>query len=161
MSVDSAHKSNWAIGEVVFGIPFLFGLVLHFLIPFSPLQGINIPGFLPVGIVLIVLGLRLITLARREFAAFHQPTDPGQATSKIVKTGVFAVSRNPLYLGAVLVLLGLALAFNLIWAMIMLLLSMILCHYVLILPEEHYLAAKFGDDYDQYKASVHRWYGRK
>ncbi len=161
MSVDSAHKSNWAIWEVVFGIPFLFGIVLHFLMPFSTLQGINIPGFLPLGIVLIVLGLRLTALARREFAAFHQPTDPGQATSKIVKTGVFAVSRNPLYLGGILVLLGLVLVFNLIWALIMLLLSILICHFVLILPEEHYLSAKFGDDYDQYKASVHRWYGRK
>jgi protein-S-isoprenylcysteine O-methyltransferase Ste14 len=43
----------------------------------------------------------------------------------------------------------------------MLVLSIIICHYVLILPEEQYLAAKFGEDYKKYTASVHRWFGRK
>jgi protein-S-isoprenylcysteine O-methyltransferase Ste14 len=161
MNVDSAHKSNWAIGEVVFGIPFLFSIALNFMVPFSLPQGFFRPILIPVGIVMVILGIRLVSLARREFAAFHQPTDPGQATSKIITTGVFAQSRNPLYLGAVLVLLGLALAFNLLWVIIMLILSIMLCHYVLILPEEQYLAAKFGLEYNQYKASVHRWYGRK
>jgi protein-S-isoprenylcysteine O-methyltransferase Ste14 len=74
---------------------------------------------------------------------------------------VFSISRNPLYLGGVLVLLGIALALNLLWAIVMLLLSIIICHYILIIPEEQYLAAKFGGEYKEYIASVHRWLGRK
>lgn len=161
MSVDSAHKSRWAIAEVVFGIPFLISIALHFVAPVSLAQGILRLILVPVGIVLIIIGIGIIVLARRELAHFHQPTDPGHPTSKVVNTGVFALSRNPLYLGGVIVLLGLALAFNMLWALIALLLSIILCLYVLIIPEERYLAAKFGEAYKAYTASVRRWFGRK
>jgi protein-S-isoprenylcysteine O-methyltransferase Ste14 len=161
MSVDSAHKSGWEIAEVVFGIPFLISIAMHFIVPFSLPQGIFRQVLIPVGIVLIIIGIGLVVLARREFAYFSQPTDPGHSTSKIVNTGVFAISRNPLYLGSVIVLLGLALALNMFWALVMLLLSIMFCHDVLIIPEEQYLAAKFGEEYKEYTASVHRWLGRK
>ena len=161
MNVDSAHKSSWEIAEVVFGVPFLIGIAIQFIVPFSFPPGSLRQVLIPVGIALILIGLGFIVLARREFAYFSQPTDPGHPTSKVVKTGVFAISRNPLYLGGVLVFLGMALALNMLWAFVMLLLSIILCHYVLIIPEEQYLAAKFGDEYKEYTASVHRWLGRK
>jgi protein-S-isoprenylcysteine O-methyltransferase Ste14 len=161
MNIDSAHKSHWAIGEVVLGIPFLASIAMHFIVPFSLPEGIFRQILIPVGIVLVIIGIRLMVLARREFAHFSQPTDPGYPTSKVIRTGVFAISRNPLYLGAIIVLSGLALAFNMLWTLVMLLLSIILCHYVLIIPEERYLAAKFGEEYQEYTASVHRWLGRK
>lgn len=161
MSADSAHKSSWEIAEVVFGIPFLVSIALHFVAPLSLPPGILRQILIPVGIVLIIMGVALVVVARREFAHFRQPTDPGHPTTQIVNTGVFALSRNPLYLGCIVVLTGTALALNVIWALVMLLVSIILCHYVLIIPEERYLAAKFGDAYKEYAASVHRWLGRK
>jgi len=161
MSVDSAHKSSWEIAEVVFGIPFLVSIALHFIAPISLPRGILRQVLIPVGIVLIIIGIGLVILARHEFAHFRQPTDPGRSTTKVIKTSVFAISRNPLYLGSVLVLMGIALALNLLWALVMLLLSIILCHYILIIPEEQYLAAKFGDEFKEYAASVHRWLGRR
>ena len=161
MTVDSAHQSRWAIGEVVFGIPFLISIALQFIAPFSLPPGMLRQALVPLGSVLILSGLGVILLARREFAAHGQPTDPGHPTSEVIKTGVFAISRNPLYLGSVLLLLGVGLAFNLLWTVGMLLLSMILCQYILIMPEERYLAAKFGDEYRTYMASVRRWLGRK
>jgi protein-S-isoprenylcysteine O-methyltransferase Ste14 len=161
MNIDTAHKSNWEIAEVVFGVPFLVGIAIQFIVPFSFPPGILRKALIPVGIILIITGIGLVVLARREFARFSQPTDPGHPTSKVVKTGVFAISRNPLYLGGALVFFGLALALNMLWTLILLLLSIILCHYILIIPEEQYLAAKFGDEYKEYTASVHRWLGRK
>jgi protein-S-isoprenylcysteine O-methyltransferase Ste14 len=161
MSIDSAHQSSWEIGEVVFGVPFLFGVALHFMFPFSLPPGIFRQVLIPFGIALIITGIGFIILARREFAFFSQPTDPGYPTSKVIKTGVFGISRNPLYLGAVITLLGLALALNLLWALGMLVLSIFICHYVLIIPEERYLSARFGEEYAEYTASVHRWLGRK
>ena len=68
MKVDSAHKSNWEIAEVVFGIPFLVSIVLHFIVPFSFHPGILRQALIPSGIVLIILGIGFIVLARREFA---------------------------------------------------------------------------------------------
>ena len=160
MKADSAHKSNWEIAEVVFGVPFLMSIVLHFILPFSLPQGIFRQALIPVGIVLIVIGIGFIILARREFARYGQPTDPGHPTSKVVKTGVFAISRNPLYLGSVMIFLGIALALNMLWTLVTLLVSIIVCHYVLIIPEEKYLAEKFDEEYKDYTATVRRWLGR-
>lgn len=161
MNTDSAHKSPWEISEVVFGIPFLISLGIHFLVPFSLPQGILRQALIPTGIILVIIGTVLVVLARREFAHFGQHTDPGHPTSKVVKTGVFAISRNPLYLGCIFIVGGIALALNMLWGFVMLLLSIILCHYILIIPEERYLAGKFGDEYKDYTAAVHRWLGRK
>jgi protein-S-isoprenylcysteine O-methyltransferase Ste14 len=161
MSIDSAHKSRWEIAEVVFGIPFLISIAIQFIIPFPLPQGILRQVLIPVGIALIIIGIGFIVLARREFAHYSQPTDPGHPTNKIVKTGVFSISRNPLYLGSVIVFWGIALTLNILWTLVTLLLSIIICLYVLIIPEEEYLAVKFGEEYKEYIASVHRWLGRK
>jgi protein-S-isoprenylcysteine O-methyltransferase Ste14 len=162
MKINSAHKSSWEIAEVVFGVPFILSLALQFAIPFSiTTQGILRQALVPVGIALILISLGLIALARRELARFRQPTDPGHPTSRLVTTGVFSISRNPLYLGGSILFFGIALTVNLLWALVALLLSIIICHYVLIVPEEKYLAAKFGDEYKEYSSTVRRWFGRK
>ena len=167
MNADSAHQSNaahqsrWAIGEVVFGIPFLVGIALHMLVPSSMPRGLLRQVLIPVGNVLIFTGLGFIVSARRAFARFRQPTDPGQPTSQVITTGVFALSRNPLYLGAALMFGGVALMMHTLWTLVTLLVSLVVCHYVLIVPEENYLAAKFGEEYKAYSATVRRWLGRK
>jgi len=161
MNADAAHQSRWAIGEVVFGVPFLVGIALHMLVPSSMPRGLLRQVLIPVGNVLIFTGLGFIVSARRAFARFRQPTDPGQPTSQVITTGVFALSRNPLYLGAALLLGGVALMMQTLWTLATLLAALILCHYVLIVPEETYLAAKFGEAYTAYTATVRRWLGRK
>lgn len=161
MNPDSAHISRWRIGEVIFGIPFLLSLVLHFIWPFSFSPGILKQALIPAGVILSIVGMGFLFLARREFSRHRQPTDPGQPTGHLIRSGVFAISRNPLYLGASIFLIGIALTFNLFWSVVMLLPSIILCHYILILPEERYLAGKFGSEYETYLASVNRWLGRK
>lgn len=160
MSTDAAHKSWWQTFEVVFGIPFLAAIALQLAVPLSLPRGFLTPAIILGGAALIIVGAALVVLARREFAQRGQPTDPGLPTSKIVTTGVFSVSRNPLYLGGVCILVGMALAVNLPWVLVLLLPALVACHYVLIAPEERYLAAKFGEEYRTYVASVHRWIGR-
>jgi protein-S-isoprenylcysteine O-methyltransferase Ste14 len=163
MSVSNnvAHKKGWQIFEVVFGIPFLAALAMQWILPLSFPRGLIIPVLVLAGILLIVAGIVLVVLARRAFAEYGQPTDPGRTTTKIVTTGAFSISRNPLYLGGVCFLLGISLAFNLPWVFIFLLPSIAACHIILIAPEEDYLAAKFGEEYREYTARMYRWLGRK
>jgi len=160
MSNDVAHKSWWQIFEVVFGIPVLVAIALQLVVPISLQRGSLTPVLQLAGAILIVVGVGLAVLARREFAQYDQPTDPGLPTSKIISTGVFSISRNPLYLGGVFTLAGISLVFNLPWVLILLLPSIVACHYILIAPEESYLAAKFGEQYQMYTKTVHRWIGR-
>lgn len=161
MSRASAHTSRWAVAEVVFGLPFLTGIALQWLVPRSLPYGRFALLFMLAGVALLILGVVIVVLARREFAQRHQPTDPGHPTTALVTTGIFALSRNPLYVGGLCVLLGIALARNLPWALLSLVPALIACHYVLIAPEERYLTAVFGDEYRRYAATVRRWIGRR
>src|SRR5215208_3944804 len=156
-----AHKSWWQIFEVVFGIPFLVAIALQLVAPIPFPRGFIMAARIPGGVILLVVGLCLVVLARRELARYGQPTDPGLPTSKIVSTGVFSISRNPLYLGGIFILAGISLTFNLPWVLILLIPSIVVCHYILIAPEESYLAARFGEQYQMYAAAVHRWLGRR
>lgn len=160
MSADSAHERWWQTFEGVFGLPFLATIVLQVLFPLSFPRGLFTPVFIVAGAVFIAVGAILVVLARQELAQRGQPTDPGFPTSELVTTGVFSISRNPLYLGGIFLLTGIALAVNLPWAMTLLVPAIVACHVILIAPEERYLAARFGEKYRAYSASVHRWWGR-
>lgn len=160
MTTNAAHTRWWQIFEVIFGIPFLAALALHLLLPLTLPRGGLTPAIRVGGLILMITGITVVILARQTFAQHKQPTDPGRPTRTLMTTGVFAISRNPLYLGGVCVLVGLALALNLLWVVVLLLPAIIACHYVLIAPEERYLAATFGADYRTYARSVHRWIGR-
>ncbi|MCB0201121.1 MAG: isoprenylcysteine carboxylmethyltransferase family protein [Anaerolineae bacterium] len=160
MSTNAAHKRKWQIFEVIVGVPFLAGIGLQLAAPVARPNGLVALVIVLVGAVLIALGLTLIVLARRELAQHGQPTDPGLPTSKLVTRGIFSVSRNPIYLGGVCLLAGIALALNLLWSLVLLLPAIVACHYLLITPEERYLAAKFDTEYAKYAAAVHRWFGR-
>jgi protein-S-isoprenylcysteine O-methyltransferase Ste14 len=84
------------------------------------------------------------------------PTAPQQA-SAIVSTGVFRLTRNPMYLGMTTVLVGLALLLSTPWALLGPAAFALYIQRFQIQPEERALAAKFGPAYEQYKASVRRW----
>jgi protein-S-isoprenylcysteine O-methyltransferase Ste14 len=156
---DAAYKSHWQISEVIFGIPFLIAIALQFLIPLSIPNGLLRSILISCGIAFIIIGIVFISLARQEFAKFSQPTDPDRPTTKVVTSGVFALSRNPMYFGAACFLVGVGLTTNWLWVLVLLLPSLVACHYVLIVPEEKYLVAKFGKEYSMYTSTVHRWIG--
>src|SRR5689334_3763054 len=99
MATDVAHTRWWQSFEIVFGIPLLAAIALQLALPLALPLGPLRPASIPAGAALIIIGVILVALARRQFARHGQPTDPGLSTSQIVTTGVFSISRNPLYLG--------------------------------------------------------------
>ncbi|MFN8472703.1 MAG: isoprenylcysteine carboxylmethyltransferase family protein [Anaerolineae bacterium] len=161
MTTEAAHKRWWQIFEVVFGIPFLAAIALQFVMPLTFPGEIPAPARILAGAAFVVAGVAVVVAARRDLTRHGQPIDPGRATNALVTTGVFSISRNPLYLGGVVALAGIALVFNLPWVLALLPLAIVACHYILIAPEERYLAATFGAEYTAYAASVRRWLGRK
>jgi protein-S-isoprenylcysteine O-methyltransferase Ste14 len=157
---NAAHKQWWQIFEIVFGLPSGIAVVLQILFPLSiPFGDLTLVAAVA-GALMVIAGLGFIVLARRQFAQFGQPTDPGHPTSRLVTTGVFSISRNPLYLGGVLVLAGIGLMLNWAWLLLLLVPGLASCYIILILPEERYLAAKFGDEFQTYANTVCRWFGR-
>jgi len=84
------------------------------------------------------------------------PMTPGHSTS-LVSTGVYGVSRNPIYLGMLLVMVGLGIALS---SPVALALSAVFVLYVdrfQIEPEESALSAILGQEYRDYQTKVRRW----
>ncbi|GGI45603.1 protein-S-isoprenylcysteine O-methyltransferase Ste14 [Agromyces flavus] len=82
---------------------------------------------------------------------------PGGATSTILDRGPFRVSRNPLYLGLIALYVALALLWPSFWALVLVPVGVAGVWWGAVVPEEKYLRAKFGPEYDAYCARVRRW----
>ena len=83
--------------------------------------------------------------------------DPGQTTTTIVISGPFRISRNPMYLSLVLILLGLSIGFVSIWFLVAAVILLFILDRTAVVPEEIYLETKFDDRYTTYKSQVRRW----
>src|SRR5262249_33561455 len=78
-------------------------------------------------------------------------------TTTIVETGPYRLTRNPIYLGMVLGLIGLALALHSLWLSMTLWPFALVIRYGVVAREEAYLERKFGDVYRGYRSRVRRW----
>lgn len=85
------------------------------------------------------------------------PINPYRPVRDIVASGAFRVSRNPLYVGLDLVLLGVVIMLDSFWGVPALVFLLVVMHYGVILREERYLEAKFGEPYRRYRATVRRY----
>ncbi len=138
----------WALAAIV-------GIVLGWLVPLR---------FVPPAVPAVWLGGTLFVLAFALFAwAISTMTRAGSnvPTSKpsvsIVDSGPYRFTRNPIYLGMMLSLIGLAIAFDSLWSLIALVLFFLVIRYGVVAREEAYLERKFGEVYRSYRARVRRW----
>ena len=76
---------------------------------------------------------------------------------RLVVTGLYRYVRNPMYVGALLVLLGEAVFFRSVSGLLYALGWFAIIHFVVLLYEEPYLRHRFGHDYERYVRAVHRW----
>jgi protein-S-isoprenylcysteine O-methyltransferase Ste14 len=88
------------------------------------------------------------------------PRDPGKA-SHLVTDGIFRFSRNPMYLGLLLVLIGWALLLGSASPWLVPPLFAVSITHLQIIPEEQALARLFADEYLEYQRGVARWFGRR
>jgi protein-S-isoprenylcysteine O-methyltransferase Ste14 len=77
--------------------------------------------------------------------------------NRLLKSGPYAFSRNPMYVGWTLIYLGISFASNSFWILSLLPIVLIYIHFVDIRKEEQYLDEQFGDEYAQYKKQVRRF----
>ncbi len=157
MNIEVAHTRFWKTSDVVFGGALLIGVALDYIFPLS-LENIvlaNVRVFF--GGFVASIGILIIVLTKVQFARAKQPSAPGKPTTALVQHGIFNYTRNPLYLGLVITLAGFGVAFNMPWWIILTGPVIGLVHRALIIPEERYLAERFGDEYLVYVARVRRW----
>lgn len=138
---------------------FLSGLLVGGLISgFFPVE--ILPRTLAViaGISLAVAGLTIILTAIVQMRRAKTNVEPWKPTTAILDEGLYAVSRNPIYLAMALIYTGVSCLFNSFWFLPPLVLVLLIIHFGVILREEKYLTRKFGNEYLSYKTSVRRWF---
>ena len=122
-----------------------------------------LPGPVPspwisgIGAVLVAVGLGLIAAAVWAFAKGRTSVIPHMTPKAILTTGIFAFSRNPIYLGDALILFGLCLRWGAWPSLILVPLFLILIERRFILAEEARLEAGFPEAFAAYRARVRRW----
>ncbi|MBK8148592.1 MAG: isoprenylcysteine carboxylmethyltransferase family protein [Acidobacteria bacterium] len=109
------------------------------------------------GCLLVLFGLVVIFVAWRQMKAAKTNIEPWHPTTAILDSGIYAVSRNPIYVAMVEIYLGFSLIFNSVWFLPFLPLVVLAIHFGVIRREERYLEAKFGEEYLDYKSRVRRW----
>ena len=109
-------------------------------------------GLVSAGVLTAISGV----LALRRAQTTLNPMKPDTATS-LVASGSYTVTRNPMYLGLLLVLSGWAIFLSNVIVFIFLPVFVFYMNRFQIVPEERMLAFKFGQDFAAYKARVRRW----
>ena len=109
------------------------------------------------GVAAAALGLGVMISAIGRFRATGQAPEPWLPSPQIITTGIYGLTRNPMYvsMGLLQVAIGIGLANT--WVVILVIPVLVAVYILAVRPEEVYLTEKFGDIYLQYKHSVRRW----
>lgn len=126
---------------------------------FTPGFTYQLPARIPITVILLLAGISLAfsgVLAFRRAKTTPNPHTPEQSTS-IVRSGPYKFTRNPMYLGLAIALLGLCAYLSNPLTLVAAVLFIAYITRFQIVPEERVLLTKFGDTYAQYTKSVRRW----
>jgi len=132
------------------------GVLLHRYVAPAPMalaQGIRIAA----AAVAAVVGLILMGGAIGLFRRTGQDPKPWASTPEIISTGVYRITRNPMYVGMALVQTAIGVGLGNLWIVILVPVSVTIVYATAVRHEEAYLERKFGEPYTRYKAAVRRW----
>jgi protein-S-isoprenylcysteine O-methyltransferase Ste14 len=140
---------------IAWTVAVLAGLALNWLLPLPFVPAAVPAGWLGATVFALALALFAWAIATIARAGSNVPTN--LPTTTIVDTGPYRFTRNPIYLGMALGLIGLAIALNSLWLLLTLVPFVLVIRYAVIAHEEAYLQRKFGDVYRRYSVRVRRW----
>jgi len=145
---------KWLLPPLLWIMMILSAFALKFLVPSSALM--PWPWWM-IGILPILLGVLITVSASRQFNAVETNIKTFDDPDILVVEGWFRVSRNPMYLGFFLTLLGLGIVLNSPLSLGPAIVFFLACQFWYIPFEERAAQTQFGEAFDQYKAQVRRW----
>ena len=154
MHVGELHRSKRLIPPVYFLGALVLALVLHMAVPLSQLFPSPWRWF---GVAPVACGGVLILIAGWSFNRHNTTVKPFADSTALVTTGVFRITRNPMYLGLSLILIGVVWLLGSATPWLPALLFPVLLDRLFIVPEEHKLDKIFGTQYREYRQRVRRW----
>ena len=129
-------------------------VVLHYVIPLADLIA---PPLSYVGLVPLIVGITVCATAARMFDRAGTPIRPFERSTVLVTGGLYRYTRNPMYLGLTLILLGVWLLLGTASALLPIAVFIWIIQEGFIRGEERFLDAIFGEEYRGYKNRVRRW----
>ena len=153
---DTANTAQVVIRPpLAWALAVIAGLALNWLVPL-PFLPVDLPaGWL--GAIVFAFALALVVWAIVTITSAGSNVPTNLPTTTIVESGPYRFTRNPIYLGMFLGLIGLAIAFDNLWLLVMLVPFALVIRYGVVPREEAYLERKFGDVYRGYRSRVRRW----
>lgn len=121
-----------------------------------PIPWMNSSFLAIMGIVLLVAALLWVLVAQIQMGDSWRIGIDEKSKSPLIQHGLFGVSRNPIFLGMLIMLVGLLLILPTAATLVITVLGFVLIH-VQVRLEEAYLIEKYGEDYRRYQTQVRRW----
>ena len=115
------------------------------------------PVLTPSGWLLIAMGAALMAWAIVTFTRARTTVLPYRPASRVVSSGPFRFSRNPIYVADTLIYAGVSLLTRTVWPLVMLPFVLVALYAFVITREERYLGEAFGTEYAEYRRRVRRW----
>jgi protein-S-isoprenylcysteine O-methyltransferase Ste14 len=138
-------------------VALLFIAIAYFLGRYIPLPFTVPPLLRIIGFAMTFIGFLLGIGAFIEFRKAHTTLDPHGSARQLVTSGVYRFTRNPIYLGFLLMVIGLPLISGLLWGFVVAPIFVLMMTRLVIEREENYLERKFGKSYASYTSRVRRW----
>jgi protein-S-isoprenylcysteine O-methyltransferase Ste14 len=150
---DYASVSNYMPGSTL-GASIIIAVFLRYFFPVTIL--IPFPYNL-LGLLIVGLGVYLAFQSVRLLISYNTTFKPRGNPSSLVTKYLYSPSRNPIYLGDLLIALGSATILSSLSAFIAPLIFFLVVNTIIIPFEENRLQKNFGSEYERYKKSVRRW----
>jgi len=138
-------------------VALIFIVIAYFLGRFVPLPFVAPMALRNIGLFMTFVGFLLGVGAFVEFRKAHTTLDPHGSAKQLVTSGIYRFTRNPIYLGFLLMVIGLPLNSGLYWGIVMAPFYMIMMTRLVVEREEMYLEKKFKNAYTSYMSRVRRW----
>lgn len=153
----SARPNRLPWPPIIYTGAFALAWVLQGSAPLGALDALL--GAIPkaLGLLTAAAGFGLDLAAMGALVRHRTAILPNAGASALVSGGAFAWSRNPIYLGNTIMLVGFAIALRWGWLALAAPLTMLAVTRLAIVREEAHLALRFGDDWRAYSARVRRW----
>ena len=133
------------------------GAIVDHFKPFPIIRNFDLVPRIAICAAILLVAAGLVFTAIRQFVTHQEHPSPYQPTNAIVSSGVYRFTRNPIYVGFMVVVIAAAIGFNSWWVLLSIVPLFLLLQFGVVLREEKYLSTKFGAGYDDYRRTVRRW----
>ncbi len=124
---------------------------------FGPVYGFALYPWNLLGLVPLGIGIALNLIADAAFKKAQTTVKPFEISTALITTSVFGISRNPMYLGMVLILIGIAILMGSLSPLIVIVFFTALIELVFVRTEEKMLEQHFGLTWTEYQSKVRKW----